>query len=107
MTLPIITSFMIWQWFFITLFFLHRGHWRKKTEFARKQLQVLRKGYEYEHRLADSWYESLPLFLRLRDIGLYGTIQKKFKGKDMPEDFQKLSDELYERIIKQEAIVNI
>lgn len=78
----------------------------KKTEFARKQLQVLRKGYEYEHRLADSWYESLPLFLRLRDIGLYGTIQKKFKGKDMPEDFQKLSDELYERIIKQEAIVN-
>ncbi|PFJ18147.1 aminoglycoside phosphotransferase [Bacillus cereus] len=79
----------------------------EKTEFARKQLQVLRKGYEYEHRLADSWYESLQLFLRLRDIGLYGTLQKKFKGKDMPDKFRKLSEELYERIIKKKAIVNI
>ncbi len=79
----------------------------EKTTFARKQLQVLRKGYEYEHRLADSWYESLPLFLRLRDIGLYGTLQKKFKGKVMPDNFRKLSEELYERIIKNEAIVNI
>ncbi|KFM99724.1 aminoglycoside phosphotransferase [Bacillus clarus] len=83
--------------------------WTKeeKTRFARKQLQVLRKGYEFEHKLAESWYESLPLFLRLRDIGLYGTLQKKFKGKDMPENFHKLSKELYDRIIKQEAIVNI
>lgn len=79
----------------------------EKTEFARKQLQVLRKGYEYEHRLLDTWYESLPLFLRLRDIGLYGTLQKKFKGKDIPDNFRKLSEELYERIIKKEAIVNI
>lgn len=79
----------------------------EKTEFARKQLQVLRKGYEYEHRLADSWYESLPLFLRLRDVGLYSTLQKKFKGKDMPDNFRKLSEELYERIISKEAIVNI
>ncbi|MED1556057.1 phosphotransferase enzyme family protein [Bacillus paramycoides] len=79
----------------------------EKTEFACKQLQVLRKGYEYEHRLADSWYESLPLFLRLRDIGLYGTLQKKFKGKDMSDNFRELSEQLYERIIKKEAIVNI
>ncbi|PGX08215.1 phosphotransferase enzyme family protein [Bacillus sp. AFS033286] len=79
----------------------------EKTEFVRKQLQVLRTGYEYEHRLADSWYESVPLFLRLRDIGLYGTLQKKFKGKDMPDNFRKLSEELYGRIIKNEAIVNI
>ncbi|MED0971927.1 phosphotransferase enzyme family protein [Bacillus paramycoides] len=79
----------------------------EKTEFARKQLQVLRKGYEYEHRLTDSWYESLPLFLRLRDIGLYGTIQKKFKGKDMSDNFRELSEQLYERIIKKEAILNI
>ncbi|MGN4426134.1 phosphotransferase enzyme family protein [Bacillus cereus group sp. MYBK30-1] len=79
----------------------------EKTEFARKQLQVLRKGYENEHRLADSWYESLPLFLRLRDIGLYGTLQKKFKGKDMSDNFRELSEQLYERIIKKEAIVNI
>ncbi|EJR02120.1 phosphotransferase enzyme family protein [Bacillus cereus] len=79
----------------------------KKTEFARKQLQVLRKGYEYEHRLADSWYGSLPLFLRLRDIGLYGTLQKKFKGKDMPDHFRELAEQLYERIIKKEAIVNM
>ncbi|MED1568236.1 phosphotransferase enzyme family protein [Bacillus paramycoides] len=79
----------------------------EKTEFARKQLEVLRKGYEYEHRLADSWYESLPLFLRLRDIGLYGTLQKKFKRKDMSDNFRELSEQLYERIIKKEAIVNI
>ncbi|MED1106042.1 phosphotransferase enzyme family protein [Bacillus paramycoides] len=79
----------------------------EKTEFARKQLEVLRKGYEYEHRLVDSWYESLPLFLRLRDIGLYGTLQKKFKGKDMSDNFRELSEQLYERVIKKEAIVNI
>jgi len=80
---------------------------QEKTLFARKQLQVLRKGYELEHQLEESWYESLPLFLRLRDIGLYGTIQKKFKGKEMPVHFQKLADAIYVRIIKQEAIVNI
>ncbi|MDM5153439.1 phosphotransferase [Bacillus sp. DX1.1] len=79
----------------------------EKTHFARKQLKVLRKGYELEHTLEESWYESLPLFLRLRDIGLYGTIQKKFKGKEMPKQFQKLADTLYKRIIKQETIVNI
>ncbi|WP_410984567.1 phosphotransferase enzyme family protein [Bacillus cereus] len=80
---------------------------QEKTLFVRKQLQVLRKGYELEHQLEESWYESLPLFLRLRDIGLYSTIQKKFKGKEMPVYFQKLADELYVRIIKQEAIVNM
>ena len=80
---------------------------QEKTLFTRRQLQVLRKGYESEHQLEESWYESLPLFLRLRDIGLYSTIQKKFKGKEMPVYFQKLADELYARIIKQEAIVNI
>ncbi|PHE40354.1 aminoglycoside phosphotransferase [Bacillus pseudomycoides] len=80
---------------------------QEKTLFVRKQLQVLRKGYELEHQLEESWYESLPLFLRLRDIGLYGTIQKKFKGKEMPVHFQKLADAIYVRIIKQEAIVNI
>ena len=64
---------------------------------------MLRKGYEYEHRLADSWYESLPLFLRLRDIGLYGTLQKKFKGKDMPDNFLKLSEELYEKNYKKRS----
>ena len=53
----------------------------EKTDFARKQLQVLRKGYEYEHRLADSWYESLPLFLRLRDIGLYGTPKRSSRER--------------------------
>ena len=64
----------------------------EKTDFARKQLQVLRKGYEYEHRLADSWYESLPLFLRLRDIGLYGTPKRNLKGKIcqiISESYQK------------------
>ncbi|SDZ21744.1 phosphotransferase [Bacillus sp. 166amftsu] len=80
---------------------------QEKTLFVRKQLQVLRKGYELEHQLEESWYESLPLFLRLRDIGLYGTIQKKFKGKEMPVYFQELAEALYVRIIKQEAIVNI
>ncbi|MBO1579871.1 phosphotransferase enzyme family protein [Bacillus sp. XF8] len=79
----------------------------EKTLFARNQLKALRKGYESEHQLAEIWYESLPLFFRLRDVGLYGTIQKKFKGKEMPAYFQKLADTIYERIIKQEAIVNI
>lgn len=27
---PIIILFMIWQWFFITLFFLHHGQWRRR-----------------------------------------------------------------------------
>ncbi|KEK23828.1 phosphotransferase enzyme family protein [Bacillus gaemokensis] len=79
----------------------------EKTVFARNQLKVLRKGYESEHQLEEIWYESLPLFLRLRDVGLYGTIQKKFKGKEMPENFLELSNVLYERIMGQQSIVNI
>ncbi|AWC27524.1 phosphotransferase enzyme family protein [Bacillus cytotoxicus] len=83
------------------------GAMEEKTAFARHQLKVLRSGYELEHQLEERWYESLSLFLRLRDIGLYGTIQKKFKGKEMPEYFHTLSDSLYKRIMKEQPIVNI
>lgn len=83
------------------------GTEEEKTLFARNQLKIVRKGYESEHQLAEVWYDSLPLFFRLRDIGLYGTIQKKFKGKEMPKNFLELSETLYERIINQQSIVNI
>ncbi|MGG0187170.1 phosphotransferase enzyme family protein [Bacillus rhizoplanae] len=77
----------------------------KKTIFARHQLQVLREGYETEHQLDDSSYSALPLFMRLRDVALYGTIMKKFNGKKMPEHFQTLTMAIHQRILARKAII--
>ncbi|MCP1122376.1 phosphotransferase [Bacillus sp. 3103sda1] len=77
----------------------------QKTIFARHQLQVLREGYETEHQLDDSSYDALPLFMRLRDVALYGTIMKKFNGKKMPEHFQTLTSAIHQRILARKAII--
>ncbi|WP_242222366.1 phosphotransferase enzyme family protein [Bacillus cereus group sp. BfR-BA-01380] len=77
----------------------------EKAIFARHQLQVLREGYETEYILDDSVYDTIPLFMRLRDVALYGTIMKKFNGKAMPEHFQTLTNAIYKRIVARKAIV--
>ena len=77
----------------------------EKAIVARHQLQVLREGYETEHILDDSVYNTIPLFMRLRDVALYGTIMKKFNGKEMPEHFQTLVNAIYKRILARKAIV--
>lgn len=84
-----------------------RKEWseEEKAIFARHQLQVLRKGYETEHVLDDSIYHTLPLFMRLRDVALYGTIMKKFNGKEMPAYFQTLANAIHKRIVARKAIV--
>jgi amicoumacin kinase len=77
-----------------------------KIAFTQHQLKVVREGYEKEHRLEDSWYETLPLFMRLRDVTLYAVLLKKFDG-DLPEREGKLVSALYKRIIAKKPIVEL
>ncbi len=88
---------------------LLRKEWteEEKTIYARKQLQCLREGYETEHVLAEEWYNHLGLFMRLRDIALYGTILKKFNGKELPEGFQKLTASIRDRVKRRKPLVEL
>ncbi|MFD3447194.1 phosphotransferase enzyme family protein [Microbacteriaceae bacterium 4G12] len=79
----------------------------EKTAFARHQLACLREGYETEHVLEDQWYETLPLFMRLRDITLYATILKKFEGKAMTERFEELANQLCHRIKERRSLLEL
>jgi amicoumacin kinase len=82
------------------------GTEEEKVSFTRHQLEVVRKGYETEHSLEEHWYETLPLFMQLRDVTLYAVLLKKFDG-ELPERQKNLVDTLYKRIITKKAIVEL
>ncbi|GGE73592.1 phosphotransferase enzyme family protein [Priestia taiwanensis] len=82
------------------------GTEEEKALFTRHQLDVVRKGYEEENHLDEKWYETLPLFMRLRDVTLYAVLLKKFDD-DLPERAEKLVSALYKRIIARKPIVDV
>ncbi|MFT9846857.1 phosphotransferase enzyme family protein [Aneurinibacillus sp. REN35] len=79
----------------------------ERAAFARMQLAALRNGYETEHRLEDMWYESIPLFMRMRDLTLYGTLCKKFAGKEMPDVFKKMAASIHKRILARKSSMEL
>ncbi|MCP8968122.1 phosphotransferase enzyme family protein [Ectobacillus ponti] len=83
------------------------GTQEEKDAFAKQQLFALRKGYETEHMLSDTWYAQIPLFLRLRDIVLYVVISQKFEGQEMPASLQATLRQIRERIRNKQPIVNL
>lgn len=79
----------------------------EKTNLAQFHLKHLRRGYETEFHLDETWYATIPLFLRLRDVLLYCNFKKKLDGKEISPRLQTLIQSIRERIGKEEPIVRL
>ncbi|PEL13560.1 phosphotransferase enzyme family protein [Bacillus sp. AFS017336] len=77
----------------------------EKSQFAKKQLEVFRKGYETEYVLDEVWYSRIPDFLKCRDITLYHVLNMKYDEKT-PRVIE-LCEELKDRIVNRKTIIEI
>ncbi len=79
----------------------------EKSQFARKQLEVFKKGYETEFLLEDEWYNRIPAFLKLRDHTVFYVLTMKYEGEDKTQRIIELCEEIRQRIISDKAIIEI
>ena len=84
-----------------------KATFEEKSDFAKKQLGIFRKGYETEYVLDEIWYSRIPAFLKCRDIVLYYVLNMKYEGEDRTQRVIELCEELKERIINKKTIIDI
>ncbi|MFE4243851.1 phosphotransferase enzyme family protein [Peribacillus butanolivorans] len=72
------------------------------TEFMREFI----KGYETENHLAPEDYETIPLFLKLRDLTLYSFFYKKYDLKNTDSQLNKTVQKIERRIKESRTIVH-
>lgn len=77
----------------------------EKSNFAKRQLEIFRKGYETEYVLDEVWYSRIPAFLKCRDITLYHVLNMKYEEKT--QRVIELCEELKERILNKRTIIDI
>ncbi|MET1180777.1 phosphotransferase [Peribacillus simplex] len=75
-------------------------------EYAAKFMRAFIKGYETENILAPEAYESIPLFLKLRDLTLYNFFHKKYDLKNADGQLFKTVKKIEQRIIDGRPIVH-
>lgn len=76
----------------IVLFYMLTGR-EEKTDFALDFMQHFLTGYRQEYALDPGWLETIPLFLKMREIDLYGVIVRDF-------DLDNLEDPWVARFMK-------
>lgn len=75
-------------------------------EYAAKFMRAFIKGYETENILAPEAYESIPLFLKLRDLTLYNFFHKKYDLTNADGQLFKTVKKIEQRIIENRPIVH-
>lgn len=79
----------------------------ERNEFAKGFIKAFLEGYREENELPQECLETIPLFLKLRDVELYAVFCKKVPVEERNERLQHWIDEIKERIEKNEAIVDL
>ncbi|WP_088067476.1 phosphotransferase enzyme family protein [Gottfriedia luciferensis] len=82
-----------------------KASFEEKSNFAKRQLEIFRKGYETEFVLDEEWYKRIPSFLKCRDITLYHVLNMKYEEKT--QRVIDLCAELKERIVNKKTIIDI
>ncbi|KKI89419.1 hypothetical protein WQ54_26495 [Bacillus sp. SA1-12] len=77
------------------------------NEFAAIFMKAFLKGYETENQLTFHDYETIPLFLKLRDLTLYSFFYKKFDLKSADEKLIKIVTKIEQRLIDNQAIIDL
>ncbi|MBM7704409.1 phosphotransferase enzyme family protein [Metabacillus iocasae] len=64
-------------------------------------------GYLREHDMSDEWISRIPLFLALRDYELYAVFHKKWDVTALDEREAALLDQIRDRLVRYEPIVEL
>ncbi|MBS4174141.1 phosphotransferase [Bacillus sp. FJAT-49736] len=83
------------------------GTKEERNEFAMGFLQAFLEGYREENELSQECLETIPLFLKLRDVDLYSVFSKKVPVEVRNEREKHWLKEIKERIEKNEPIVDL
>ncbi|WP_160118376.1 phosphotransferase enzyme family protein [Bacillus sp. V59.32b] len=78
-----------------------------RDEFAKRFFTGFLEGYQKENDLLVGIIETIPLFLRLRDIVLLSVLYKKFDFSRLNEQQKNFFEAVKGRVERQEAIINI
>jgi Ser/Thr protein kinase RdoA (MazF antagonist) len=60
-----------------------------KPAFTKMFLEHFFRGYRQEYRLDPAWLETIPMFLKMREIDLYGVIHRSFDVENIDNDWAK------------------
>ncbi|PGZ91727.1 phosphotransferase [Bacillus sp. AFS029533] len=82
-----------------------KASFEEKSKFAKRQLEIFRKGYETEYVLDEEWYSRIPSFLKCRDLTLYHVLNMKYEEKT--QRVIELCEELKERIVNKKTIIDL
>jgi len=83
------------------------GTKEERNEFAREFISAFLDGYREENEISQECIETIPLFLKLRDVELYAVFSKKVPMEERNERIQHWIEEIKARIEKNEAIVDL
>lgn len=70
-------------------------------------MKELLKGYETENKLSVADYQTIPLFLKLRDITLYSFFHKKFEKDKMDDQLKQIVQSTEDRIYHNRPIIQL
>ncbi|KWW17613.1 MULTISPECIES: phosphotransferase [Peribacillus] len=74
--------------------------------YAAQFMRAFMKGYETENKLAREDYETIPLFLKVRDLTLYNFFHKKYDLENSDREWNKTVRTIEKRIIENRPIVH-
>jgi amicoumacin kinase len=94
----------------IPLYYLFWGFEQKDSvaskDFAVQFMKEILKGYDIENKIAPSDIETIPLFLKLRDLTLYSFFYKKYDLKNKDQRLHKIVEKIEHRIKENRPIAN-
>ncbi len=79
----------------------------ERNEFAKEFLKAFLEGYREENELSQECLETIPLFLKQRDIELYAVFSKKVPMEERNARLQHWIQVIKARIERNEAVVDL
>ena len=93
---------------YYSVWFVHRGeNLQSRSAFGEDMLYHFLAGYLEEYEMSDEWIKQIPLFLKLRDFELYSVFHKKFDLQNMNDREKEVLQQLKERLLHNEPIVQL
>jgi len=75
-----------WLAYDLAIVLFYMAVWEEdKAGFTRKFLKHFLEGYRQEYRLDPAWLETIPMFLKMREIDLYGVIHRSFDVNNLED----------------------
>lgn len=98
-----------WFAYDIAIVLFYMVMWEKdKPAFTRAFLEKFFTGYRQEYRLDPAWLETIPMFLKMREIDLYGVIHRDFELENLDNPWVRgFMDGRQERIHADQPFVEM